>query len=64
MVRLEESHYIESTDEIRFVDGKDYMYAVSTAIEQARVSIWILDWWLSPELYLRRMYINIHVLLC
>lgn len=31
-----------------------YMWAVSMAIEQARESIWILDWWLSPEIYLRR----------
>ena len=36
------------------VDGCAYMWAVSTALEQARESIWILDWWLSPELYLRR----------
>jgi phosphatidylserine/phosphatidylglycerophosphate/cardiolipin synthase-like enzyme len=26
-----------------YVDGKDYMYAVSVAIENARESIWILD---------------------
>ena len=37
-----------------FVDGCGYMWAVSVAIEEARDSIWILDWWLSPELYLRR----------
>ncbi|MCJ1249012.1 hypothetical protein MMC30_006233 [Trapelia coarctata] len=37
-----------------YVDGCGYMWAVSVAIEQARESIWILDWWLSPELYLRR----------
>ncbi|KAL5395708.1 hypothetical protein PMIN06_003567 [Paraphaeosphaeria minitans] len=37
-----------------YVDGCGYMYAVSLAIERARESIWILDWWLSPELYLRR----------
>ena len=37
-----------------YVDGCSYMYAVSIAIERARESIWILDWWLSPELYLRR----------
>ncbi|KAJ4366683.1 hypothetical protein N0V95_000010 [Ascochyta clinopodiicola] len=37
-----------------YVDGASYMYAVSVALEQARESIWILDWWLSPELYLRR----------
>jgi len=37
-----------------FVDAKDYFYAASIAIEEARESIYILDWWLSPELYLRR----------
>lgn len=37
-----------------FVDGCGYMWAVSEALEKARESIWILDWWLSPELYLRR----------
>jgi hypothetical protein len=37
-----------------YVDGKDYMYAVSIALEKAERYIWILDWWLSPELYLRR----------
>jgi phosphatidylserine/phosphatidylglycerophosphate/cardiolipin synthase-like enzyme len=30
------------------------MHAVSMALERARESIWIMDWWLSPELYLRR----------
>lgn len=37
-----------------YVDGAGYFYAVSLALEQAQESIWILDWWLSPELYLRR----------
>lgn len=37
-----------------FVDGRDYMYAVSSAIEMAKDVIYIHDWWLSPELYLRR----------
>ncbi|EGX47448.1 hypothetical protein AOL_s00083g384 [Orbilia oligospora ATCC 24927] len=37
-----------------FVDGKDYCWAVAEAIKNARHSIWILDWWLSPELHLRR----------
>ena len=37
-----------------FVDGCGYMWAVSVALEEAKESIWILDWWLSPELYLRR----------
>jgi phospholipase D1/2 len=34
------------------VDGCSYMWAVSMAIEEARESIWILDWWLSPGKYL------------
>jgi phospholipase D1/2 len=37
-----------------FVDGCGYFWALSVAIEQAQSQIWILDWWLSPELYLRR----------
>ncbi|TAQ91229.1 hypothetical protein B7494_g439 [Chlorociboria aeruginascens] len=37
-----------------FADGCSYMWAVSVALEEAKESIWILDWWLSPELYLRR----------
>ncbi|KAF2838276.1 phospholipase D/nuclease [Patellaria atrata CBS 101060] len=44
----------EGNDVKWYVDGCGYMWAVSRAIEQARESIWILDWWLSPELYLRR----------
>lgn len=37
-----------------YVDGCSYMYAVSLALERAQHTVWILDWWLSPELYLRR----------
>lgn len=37
-----------------FVDGRDYMWVLSEALENARDTIFILDWWLSPELYLRR----------
>ncbi|KKZ67604.1 phospholipase D [[Emmonsia] crescens] len=44
----------ERCDAKWYVDGCDYMYAVSRALETAKESIWILDWWLSPELYLRR----------
>ncbi|KZT05728.1 phospholipase D/nuclease [Laetiporus sulphureus 93-53] len=36
------------------IDGHDYMYAVSELLDSARESIFILDWWLTPELYLRR----------
>lgn len=37
-----------------FVDARDYMFAASSAIEMAKDVIYIHDWWLSPELYLRR----------
>ncbi|UKZ84929.1 uncharacterized protein TrAFT101_000813 [Trichoderma asperellum] len=37
-----------------FVDGASYFWAVSEALQRAQESIYILDWWLSPELYLRR----------
>jgi len=37
-----------------YIDGRDYFHAVSVALEQAKESIYIADWWLSPELFLRR----------
>ncbi|KAH7886577.1 hypothetical protein F5I97DRAFT_1807371 [Phlebopus sp. FC_14] len=36
------------------IDGHDYMWALSEMLESAKDVIFILDWWLSPELYLRR----------
>ncbi|KAF4587527.1 Phospholipase D [Ophiocordyceps camponoti-floridani] len=37
-----------------YVDGRDYFWAVSVALEEAQETIYIADWWLSPELFLRR----------
>ncbi|KAL7915687.1 phospholipase D/nuclease [Trichoderma velutinum] len=37
-----------------YVDGRDYFWAVSVALEEAKETIYIEDWWLSPELFLRR----------
>ena len=36
------------------VDGRDYYWQLSKAISMAQESIYIHDWWLSPELLLRR----------
>lgn len=36
------------------VDGRDYFWNVSKAMEMAKESIYILDWMLSPEILLRR----------
>lgn len=54
-------HRLESFAPVRqncfaqwFVDARDYFWAVSSAIEMAKDTIFIHDWWLSPELYLRR----------
>ncbi|RPB03820.1 phospholipase D [Choiromyces venosus 120613-1] len=37
-----------------YVDGRDYFWAVSMALDNAQETIYIADWWLSPELFLRR----------
>ncbi|KAF9418329.1 Phospholipase D1, partial [Entomortierella beljakovae] len=37
-----------------YIDGKDYFHAVADSILAAKNEIYICDWWLSPELYLRR----------
>ncbi|CAO3596857.1 unnamed protein product [Absidia cylindrospora] len=37
-----------------FVDGHEYFEAVAEALLSAKSEIYIEDWWLSPELYLRR----------
>lgn len=59
--RISESHRYESFAPERdgnkikwYVDGQDYFYAVSVALEKAKETIYIADWWLSPELFLRR----------
>lgn len=36
------------------VDGRDYFWSLSSALLEAEDVIYIHDWWLSPELYLRR----------
>ncbi|TFK95611.1 phospholipase D/nuclease [Pterulicium gracile] len=36
------------------IDGHDYMWAMSELLDKAKEAIFILDWWLTPELFLRR----------
>ena len=59
--RIAESHRFESFAPERdgnkikwYVDGRDYFWAVSVALERAKETIYIADWWISPELFLRR----------
>ncbi|XP_050299678.1 phospholipase D2 [Anthonomus grandis grandis] len=37
-----------------FVDGSSYMSSVADALENAKEEIFITDWWLSPQIYLKR----------
>ncbi|XP_078389909.1 phospholipase D2-like [Cetorhinus maximus] len=37
-----------------FVNGSGYFSAVADALEQAKEEIFIADWWLSPEIHLKR----------
>ncbi|ORX95016.1 phospholipase D/nuclease [Basidiobolus meristosporus CBS 931.73] len=37
-----------------YVDGLDYFHDLSEAILNAKHTIYIEDWWLSPEMYMRR----------
>ncbi len=36
------------------IDGASYMAAVADAMEAARYEIFIADWWLSPEIFMKR----------
>ncbi|CAG4987984.1 unnamed protein product [Parnassius apollo] len=40
------------------VDGSAYLAAVADAMDLAREEIFIADWWLSPELYMKRPTLN------
>ncbi|XP_071398065.1 phospholipase D1-like [Centroberyx affinis] len=37
-----------------YVNGKTYMEDVAEALEEAKEEIFITDWWLSPEIFLKR----------
>lgn len=41
-----------------FVDGSSYMSAVADALESATEEIFIADWWLSPEIFMKRPAID------
>ena len=37
-----------------FVDGRDYFYDLKKKLEEAKETIFITDWWMSPEVWLER----------
>ncbi|KAG7321528.1 hypothetical protein KOW79_014386 [Hemibagrus wyckioides] len=44
----------ENTPAKWYVNGKTYMEDVADALEEAKEEIFITDWWLSPEIFLKR----------
>lgn len=40
------------------MDGATYFEAVADALDKAKEEIFIADWWLSPELYMKRPVIQ------
>lgn len=40
------------------MDGAGYMEAVADAIDKAKEEVFIADWWLSPEIYMKRPVID------
>lgn len=44
----------QEVDAYWFVDGMNYMSAIADVLESAHEEIFICDWWLSPEIYMKR----------
>lgn len=40
------------------MDGASYMESVADAMDKAKEEIFIADWWLSPEIYMKRPVID------
>ncbi|GIY46661.1 phospholipase D1 [Caerostris extrusa] len=57
--RFESFCPVRNNSECRwFIDGATYFEAVAEALEKAKEEIFIADWWLSPELYMKRPVIQ------
>lgn len=48
------SVYNENNSYCRYVDGSWYMSDVADLLEAAQDEIFITDWWLSPDIYMKR----------
>lgn len=49
MLRRENNNYVK-----HFIDGKDYFSTLHAELSKAEKEVFITDWWLTPELYLKR----------
>ncbi|XP_075062479.1 phospholipase D2 [Mixophyes fleayi] len=53
--RFDAQAAVRQTTQVKwFVNGSSYFAAVADALMQAREEIFITDWWLSPEIHLKR----------
>ncbi|XP_074110458.1 phospholipase D isoform X1 [Cotesia typhae] len=50
--------YRSPTSATWFIDGSTYMSAVADALESAKEEIFIADWWISPEIHMKRPMID------
>lgn len=46
-----------------FVGGSEYFPVLADALVQANEEILIADWWLTPEIYLKRNPIQVRLLM-
>ena len=54
-LRYESSFPVRANNHVRwFVDAKEYFNEVYEALKRTKKEVFITDWWLSPELYLKR----------
>jgi phospholipase D1/2 len=53
--RFESLYPVRENNNVKlFVDGEDYFNEVYKKLKKAKSQVFITDWWLSPEMYLKR----------
>ncbi|KAG7172899.1 Phospholipase D2-like [Homarus americanus] len=52
--RLTGARNLRISNHSRYVDGARYMWDVADMLEAAKEEIFITDWWMSPQIYLKR----------
>lgn len=58
MLHVSPEFDVTGVDVCRYVDGEQYFSDVAEALQSAEEQIFITDWWLTPELFLKRPILN------
>lgn len=53
------SPYLRTANAMAFVGGSEYFPVLADTLVQAQQEILIADWWLTPEVYLKRNPIQV-----